>query len=206
MAHLTRLPLGHIVPKVCDLSRMSNGPANMSVWAGDETVCVRIAGRASFTCSVDFKALINGLWHQGATHFVLDLTDCLLMDSTFLGVLAGLGLKFGAADNGHRPAVIELLNPNQRISDLLENLGVAHLFKVLKCDRPLMENMTPAPHTCSTPDKNEVSRVCLEAHQTLMDISPGNVPKFKDVARFLAEDLKKAENCSAVKTEPMNPG
>ena len=179
----------------------------MSVWVGDDAVCVRISGRASFTCSVDFKALINGLWQQGATRFVLDLTECLLMDSTFLGVLAGLGLKFSAADNGHRPAVIELLNPNQRISDLLENLGVAHLFKVLKCDRSVTETMTPAPPTFSTPtpDKKDITRLCLEAHETLMDLHPGNVSKFKDVARFLAEDLKRAEQSSAVKTEPMSP-
>ena len=171
---------------------MSNGPANMSVWAGDKIVCVRIAGRASFTSSVDFKSLILGLWQQGASRFVLDLTDCVLMDSTFLGVLAGLGLKFSGANNGLKPASIELLNPNQRVSDLLENLGVAHLFKVLRDQRFVTENMAvvnqaPAPH-----GKDEISRVCLEAHETLMEINSANIAKFKDVAKFLAEDLKRS--------------
>ena len=39
--------------------------------------------------------------------------------------------------------------------------------------------------------KEEVTRACLEAHQTLMNINPANVPKFKEVSQFLAEDLKK---------------
>ena len=43
------------------------------------------------------------------------------------------------------------------------------------------------------PDREEVQRTCLEAHETLMEINPNNVPRFKDVARFLAEDLKKME-------------
>ncbi len=28
-------------------------------------VCIRIAGRASFHCSVDFKSVVNGLWQKG---------------------------------------------------------------------------------------------------------------------------------------------
>src|SRR5436853_3258135 len=93
---------------------------NLSVCVGEHDVCIKIEGRANFTSSVDFKTLIITLWQKGHHHFVLDLTDCLLMDSTFLGVLAGLGLKFGketSAPNGKPvllntdPTPIELLNP-----------------------------------------------------------------------------------------------
>ena len=38
-----------------------------------------------------------------------------------------------------------------------------------------------------------MTRTCIEAHQTLMDISPANVAKFKDVTQFLAEGLKKSQ-------------
>jgi hypothetical protein len=39
----------------------------------------------------------------------------------------------------------------------------------------------------------EVARTCLEAHRTLMELNPGNAQKFKDVAQFLAEDVKRLE-------------
>ncbi|MDB6032217.1 MAG: Anti-sigma-factor antagonist, partial [Verrucomicrobiales bacterium] len=42
----------------------------------------------------------------------------------------------------------------------------------------------------------EISRTCLEAHKTLMEINPANISKFKDVTQFLAEDLKKMEEGS----------
>jgi hypothetical protein len=40
------------------------------------------------------------------------------------------------------------------------------------------------------PTKNDLSRNCLEAHETLMQVNPENIAKFKEVTRFLAEDLK----------------
>src|SRR2546422_7575312 len=172
---------------------MKTPVSNLLVWVGDHNACIRISGRASFNSSVDFKTLINNLAQKGFSRFVLDLSECPLMDSTFLGVLAGLGLKFGAGRNGDPQTSLELLNPNPRILDLLENLGVSHLFKVQKGQEPATENMAQVDPAPTNPDRKEISRTCLEAHKTLMDINPANIPKFKEVAQFLAEDLKKME-------------
>ena len=157
----------------------------------DHAVCVKISGRANFTNSLDFKRLISELNGRGYHHFILDLSECLLMDSTFLGVLAGIGLKF-SEKNGEPVEAVELFNPTERISELLENLGVAHLFKITQA--------APAPSAEFRPvdeEKNvsraEVTRTCLEAHRILMNVNPDNVRKFKDVTEFLAEDLKKME-------------
>ena len=66
-----------------------------------------------------------------------------------------------------------------------------HLFKLTQGPLPVPEQTAPRPHTPTSPTKAEVTRTCIEAHQTLMDISPANAAKFKDVAQFLAEGLKK---------------
>jgi anti-sigma B factor antagonist len=163
----------------------------MLVSVGEKCACVKIAGRANFTSSIDFKTLVNELMQKGYTYFVLDLNECTLMDSTFLGVLAGFGLKVNAPQPDNVARTIELYNPNARIADLLENLGVLHLFKVGQGDISLPEETTPQDHTPANPSREEVTRNCLEAHRTLMDIHPDNAARFKDVAAFLAEDLKK---------------
>src|SRR5687767_10183530 len=108
---------------------MSMPSAKMSVSVGEKSACVKIAGRANFTSSIDFKTLLNELLQKGYTYFVLDLAECVLMDSTFLGVLAGFGLKTYGPQADNIPRTIELYNPNARIAELLENLGVLHLFK-----------------------------------------------------------------------------
>jgi len=172
---------------------MSNGATNLSVWVGDGLVCIKIVGRASFQCSVDFKTLINTLWQQGHRRFVLEVSECQLMDSTFLGVLAGLGLKFSEERNGSGPATLELLNPSDRIFDLIENLGIDHLFQIHRGAAPAPGELSPVEKTPGAPDRKETTRTCLEAHRLLMKINPANVAKFKDVARFIEEDLKKLE-------------
>jgi anti-anti-sigma regulatory factor len=172
---------------------MSNGTASLSVWVGDGLVCVKIAGRASFQCSVDFKTLINTLREQGHQRFVLEVSECQLMDSTFLGVLAGLGLKFSEDRNGHAPASLELLNPSDRVFDLIENLGIDHLFQFHKGAAPAAGGLSQIEQPASAPDRKETTRTCLEAHKLLMEINPANVAKFKDVTKFLEEDLKKLE-------------
>ena len=167
---------------------MSTQSANLSVLVGKDFACVKIAGRANFTFSPDFKTLLEELTQKGYGHFIVDLSECVLMDSTFLGVLSGFGLKLnpnGAPDK----CGIELLNPNARVTELLENLGALHLFKITTgalCLPDDVKTSTPEP---VNPTHEQVTRTCLEAHQTLMAVNPENVARFKDVAQFLAEDL-----------------
>ena len=172
---------------------MATSSANLSVLVCKSFACVKIAGRANFTSSPDFKTLLSELVQKGYKHFIVDLSECVLMDSTFLGVLVGFGLKLkpGATTDSHE---IELLNPNTRVNELLENLGALPLFKIMNGSLQLPGDVkisTPAP---VNPTHEEVTRTCLEAHQTLMAVNPENIARFKDVAQFLAEDLKNLEN------------
>lgn len=173
---------------------MNSPSARLLVLAGEKFSCIKIVGRANFNSSIDFRTVIDELRQKGYDYFVLDLSECALMDSTFLGVLAGFGLKLGAGQKDACEQAIELLNPNARITELLENLGILHLFKLAE-GAPVApektETITPAP---LQPGKEEVTRACIEAHKTLMEINPANVAKFKDVTQFLAEDLKRLKN------------
>jgi anti-sigma B factor antagonist len=171
---------------------MSMPSAQLFVFVSGNLACVRIVGRANFTTSIDFKLLVNELCEKGFTCYVLDLSECVLMDSTFLGVLAGLALKMREPQhrNGHEKQ-IELLNPNARNLESLESLGVLHLFKVLNSNDRLPAELTQQPAPAAAPTREEVTRTCLEAHKLLMELSPANISKFKEVTQFLAEDLKK---------------
>jgi anti-anti-sigma regulatory factor len=168
--------------------------AKLLVWAGERCAAIRIIGRANFTSSVDFRTLIDELRLQGCSYFVLDLAECVIMDSTFLGVLAGFGLKLSSSNGGAGQHGIELLNPNARITELLDTLGVLHLFRLTQGPLSLSDQTEARQHTPANPTKEDVTRTCIEAHQILMDISPANAAKFKDVAQFLAEGLKKTKS------------
>jgi len=169
--------------------------ANLSVLVGKNFACVKIAGRANFTFSPDFKTLLTELSQKGFTHFVVDLSECVLMDSTFLGVLAGFGMRSTPGGTSGQ-CDVELANPSPRVAELLENLGVLHLFKVTSGPLQLPEDVKTQIPESINPTHEQITRTSLEAHQTLMAAHPDNVARFKDVAQFLAEDLKNIQKSS----------
>jgi anti-sigma B factor antagonist len=59
----------------------------------DDPVVVKINGKASFLNSNPMKELFDQLTEQGKARFIIDFQKCSGMDSTFLGILAGLGIK-----------------------------------------------------------------------------------------------------------------
>jgi anti-anti-sigma regulatory factor len=157
----------------------------------DQVVFIKINGRGDFNLSLDLKNLFQELRQRGYRRFVLEACDCTMMDSTFLGMLADMASKFGLPGDP-QGFPLELFNPNPRIAETLENLGVAHLFKITYCAEAVPVEYKPLAQTADK-SKVEVTRNCLEAHVTLMGLKPENVKKFKDVAQFLAEDLKRLE-------------
>ena len=172
---------------------MSNPVGHLKVMTGDDFACVKVSGRANFTLGIDFQTLLAEVQKRNYAYVVLDLSDCMLMDSTFLGILTGFGLKMGSINGGSKSHVVELLNPNARVAELLENLGVLQLFTLRQGeqDRPCVEQSSPA---ITAPSQQQLKRACLEAHQTLMSLSNENASRFKDVAQFLSEELKRTKS------------
>ena len=160
------------------------------VCAEGTRVCIRIQGRADVSVSVGFKELLNGLLERKIDHYELELSGCRTMDSTFLGVLCGFARQ--CHESIKRPDARPILfNANPRITELLESLGVDQMF-VFERGNPVDPGPCVAlPVNKEKPDPEELNTTALEAHQTLMSLNPDNIPKFKDLTEFLAEDLKK---------------
>ena len=170
---------------------MESPSAKLLVLVGKRFACVKITGRANFNSSLDFQTLVTELVAKGFCCFVIELSECVLMDSTFLGVLAGFGLKTRGDGADADNARVTLLNPNSRVTELLENLGVIELFQIRQGELAPPEALDASTPKVGRASREDLTRACLEAHETLMAINPENVARFKDVTKFLAEDLKK---------------
>jgi anti-anti-sigma factor len=151
------------------------------------TAVLRVNGRASMKCSPQFKKLLLELYQRGTTHYVLDLSRCDLMDSTFLGVLLGFAIKTAPGPAG--PPKVELFHPSARVRSLFETLGVLEYFPLRESLAIEGLNYEPVCPAGSGATKTELAATSLEAHQNLMAVNPANVPRFKDVVKFLEEDL-----------------
>jgi anti-anti-sigma regulatory factor len=173
---------------------MSAASAKLLVSVGEKCACVKITGRANFNASLDFRSLVNELSRKGCAYFLLDLTECVMMDSTFLGVLASIGLKMKGPQTDQMPKALELYRPNEHVAESLETLGVMHLFQIRiepvnLADKPALCEVTPG-----TPTSLEITRNCLEAHKLLMELDPANVDRFKDVTAYMQQKLEKMKS------------
>jgi anti-sigma B factor antagonist len=166
---------------------------------------IKVVGRGSFQNSGCLKAFYQQLLQQGVRRFVVDLDACTYLDSTFLGILLGLGLKLREAGNG----LLHILNASPRNLELLRNLGLDRLINIDGAPAPSARNVAKGTALngtnlnglkdehleeihCPVPTKAEAGPTILEAHENLMEFDPRNVPKFKDVVEFLREDLGQA--------------
>ena len=148
---------------------------------------IKVVGRGSFQNSSCLKAFYQQLLKDGVRRFVVDLDACTSLDSTFLGILLGLGLKLKEAGNG----LLHILNANTRNLELLKNLGLDRLINI-DSSKVTLNGVTEKPleeMACPVPTRAEAAPTILEAHENLMEFDPRNVPKFKDVVEFLREDL-----------------
>lgn len=171
---------------------MNASSAKLSVWVGQGVACIKIVGRANVTCSVDFKRLLNHLEQRGCGTISLELGECPLMDSTFLGTLARFACDHAAPGAGGGRTRVQLLNANDRVTEMLDNLCVLSLF-TLSTGLPVPAGpMEPVRETADV-SRQEVTRTALEAHLALTALSPSNEPKFKDVLIFFNEQLKALE-------------
>jgi anti-sigma B factor antagonist len=148
---------------------------------------VKVVGRGSFQNSGCLKSFYQQLLKEKVDRFVIDLDACTYLDSTFLGILLGLGLKLRAAGNG----LLHILNASPRNIELLKNLGLDRLINI---DAKRVDLNGVAEHKleeidCPIATKAEAGPTILEAHEALMEFDPRNIPKFKDVVEFLREDL-----------------
>ncbi|HEY3861209.1 MAG TPA: STAS domain-containing protein [Verrucomicrobiae bacterium] len=178
---------------------MNQSLAKLMVAVCDRVVFIKVIGRADFNLSVDLKKLFSELWAHGFRRFVLETGQCQMMDSTFFGTLSDFALKSSAA-GGPQAFPLEIINPGARIIETMETLGIAHLFKITLCpDVPAVDFQ---PHQAGDKSKAEVARNCWEAHMTLMGLKAENIERFKDVAQFMAEDLKRLESAEQKKPGP----
>jgi anti-anti-sigma factor len=153
------------------------GTANRTVW-------VRVEGKGSFLNSTGLKEFAKEMINRGFREFAIDLKNCTVMDSTFMGTLAGIALRLRELGQGN----LRVTNLNERNSDLLSNLGLDQLF-VIEPRNTTPEMATETPLAGAAPDKVTQAQTMLEAHEACVEANEANAAKFKDVLEYLKQDL-----------------
>ena len=145
----------------------------------------RVVGKGSFKNARHLVKYVEKATQAGVRDFVVDLQDCVHMDSTFMGVMAGLAAN-RRRENLSMPHVI---NINARNLELLQTLGLDRILTIETHSTPAEPaNLQPVKDSGSA-DKVEIAQTMLKAHQNLIDLDPKNAAKFQDVMVYLKDKL-----------------
>jgi anti-anti-sigma factor len=151
---------------------------------GDK-IFIRVTGRGSFKVSSTLKKFIAQVISQQPVSFVvLDLNECVGMDSTFMGVLAGLSGRLKQSGQA-----LELINLSEKNAGLLATLGVDQVIAHFSHSHG-HEVPDRGVQSLSIADtKKELAETALQAHQNLVELSEENRPRFKRVIEYLQADV-----------------
>ncbi|MCG3146781.1 MAG: hypothetical protein PCFJNLEI_00215 [Verrucomicrobiae bacterium] len=174
-------------------------PKGISVCCLTGELHVRVCGRGTFQNGQPLRRFALEMIEKGATQCIVDLAGCEGMDSTFLGVLAGIGLRLNQ-NNGHNR--MRVTNVSHRHLELLQTLGLDRLFSITPAGTtpayvaPANANFQRLPDSdisqLNKPlNKNDTADLMLEAHDNLIEADSRNLAKFKDLTQYLRDRATK---------------
>ena len=172
-----------------------NPNSSILVGCNQKVVCIRVQGKGSFQNSTGIKQFATAMIHRGHRNFVVDLADCPVMDSTFMGTLTGVALRLREIGQGE----VHVINSNARNTDLLAGLGLDQILSLDNASadegmyHPVEEDtLFLSPEEAA--DKKATTETMIAAHQALVDADPENFCKFKDVIDYLKQDIHQQES------------
>ncbi len=166
------------------------GDALMVCTQGD-TAFVRVVGRGGFKVAPALRDFgIYVYEHAHLRRMVVDMLSCTAMDSTFMGVLAGLSHRFTKQREGE----VVLVNINQHTYGLLTTLGLDRVLQAypLSGEPPeitrILEQAQPRRALDTAVDGKHTRETMVAAHEALIELAPENEALFRDVLDFLRKE------------------
>jgi len=162
--------------------------SSIQVGVNGPTVWVRVEGKGSFLNSGSLKEFAREMLDRGYREFVMDLADCAMMDSTFMGTMASVALRLKELGRGH----LHVIHCGNRSWELLSGLGLDQIFDIHAdgtAAAPECQALERASDGSRQERKQQQTQTMVEAHDALCKAAPENIFRFKDVLEYLKQDL-----------------
>jgi anti-anti-sigma regulatory factor len=138
-----------------------------------DPVVIRINGRANYLNSNPLREFFTLIIGQGRKRVTIDFRNCLSMDSTFLGIVAGAALELVDQEPAGEMRLVAL---GPRNMELIKNLG---LHRITSLGEAADESGEAAQALGSdTIGKDERVRMIIDAHKKLIKCDESNAERF----------------------------
>jgi anti-sigma B factor antagonist len=152
---------------------------------------IRCSGKGNFLSSPAVKECAEHCLKEGERCMIIDLEACTGMDSTFMGMLAGLAMRLTKQLGGGR---LEIAGADEKNTSSLEDLGLDAFMEINPCaavwSGKLGEVRSSLQVWCvPAVGGKERGMQVLEAHKTLSAVNQENARKFESVVQILEKEL-----------------
>ena len=155
----------------------------------EETCIIKMTGAMVYKSCQDFSRFLDKARNDASiSKFVIDLTETTYINSTNLGLLSKL-YEISKNKSGERPIIISTEN---NINEILLDIGFSNIFDIIHNTDMLEPNYKNIPEVEDS--QNEIGKIMLDSHKNLAKLNIKNEEQFKDVIKFLEEDLNKNQN------------
>ncbi|MFW5883342.1 MAG: STAS domain-containing protein [Verrucomicrobiota bacterium] len=158
------------------------------VHAYTDPVILKIQGRANYLNCAPVGDFFRRMIAKGKRSFVIDFAECSSMDSTFLGIMAGIALDLRTAKP---PGKLVLTRLGARNLELVRNLG---LHRILTLDEgeslAQLRQQAEGKSEALPEQKVQDAKALLEAHENLAEVDSSNAAQFQDVIAFLKNQIE----------------
>ncbi|CAK0758412.1 Anti-sigma factor antagonist [Gammaproteobacteria bacterium] len=158
----------------------------------DGTHCLRLVGAIRYPLAPSLDHFLQKIFSSSIPRaFLVDLSATEIIDSTNLGLLVKIARLM--ADR-HAPTVV-LFSPREDITEVLLSMGFDQFFQLVTTDTIEEEDATACePIPIEEADRIHLTRTVLEAHRALMEMDARNEVAFRDVVRYLEQEVESKDN------------
>lgn len=176
---------------------LSEQPEDRVMVAVDRTAAhIRIVGRGSLKMGPSLREFLAAAERQGIRRARLDLEACETLDSTLLGIVAGLAMRLRRKGGG-----VSVSGLSVKTLGLFRTLGLDHLIEAAPADGAPpaagVPQADPAPDGLQILGRDAATRAAdetiLEAHEDLVAASADNLPRFRDVIEFMRDSVARRQ-------------
>ncbi len=165
-------------------------------WAAEDVAIIKIVGRGSFQNSLDLRNASSNIQGKNPrVKLIIDLNDCIAMDSTFMGTLAEISTGQNCRGHGY----LTVVNAKDHTHELLANLGLKYILDMREPSSSEMvkeEDFQVVDKPAKTPKFEQIVHM-INAHKTLINVDNKNQVIFQSVIKYLEDSLEREKKKQA---------
>lgn len=160
---------------------MTKRPGTFQVARCKDAVYVRVDGLGTMTNGPTFQGFVDAMRKEGYRSFVVDLSGCRGVDSTFMGIL--LGATSDCAGG------LVVLNAGPHCRKQLASVGLDRLLRFEEHDLDLPRGVQLTELQDAPASSSARLKVIMHAHKELVRFDKRNEAKFGPLLREIVERL-----------------